>query len=71
MSLVAEKNSGAAATASEKVAALVAPLCPALLKSDIHSFLTALKGQCGEQAGKFTGGVIGKGIPRDFPTLVW
>ena len=40
----------------------------------IHSFpalRSASKGQCEEQAGKFTCGAVGKGTFRDSPILVW
>ena len=42
-------------------------------KIDIHSFpvwRSALKGQCEEQAGKFTC-AVGKNTWRDFPILMW
>ena len=40
----------------------------------IHSFPAwrlALKGQCGEQAGKFTCCAVGKGTKPDSPVLMW
>ena len=46
---------------------------PMTLKIGIHSFpawRSALKGQCGEQAGKFACCAVGKGTWRDSPILV-
>ena len=43
-------------------------------KIGIHSFpagRSALKEQCGEQAGKFSCGAVRKGSWRDSPILVW
>ena len=40
----------------------------------IHSFpacRSAFKGQCEQQAGKFTCCTVGKGTYRDSPILVW
>ena len=36
---------------------------------DVHC--SALKEQCGEQAGKFTCCAVGKGTKRDSPNLEW
>ena len=33
--------------------------------------MLTMKGQCGEQAGKFTCCAVGKGTQRDSPILVW
>ena len=43
-------------------------------KIGIHNFparRSALQGQCGERAGKFTCCAVGKGTWRDSPILVW
>ena len=43
-------------------------------KTGIHSFparRSAFKGQCGEQAGKFTCCAVRKGTLWDSPILVW
>ena len=64
------RASASAAVDSGLIPSLVKPI----ILNGIHSFpagRSALKGQCGEQAGKFTCCALGKGTERDSSVLVW